>query len=312
MTSIGLLGFVAAVVLTALAIRALVHKSSPSRILAPPEVRALLAASRQRAVIATSVATAVFVGLGLVGTTALYLHGLPAALAPSVAALTGLLTYALAPSRALAVDPSAQREAPLDHRTPLRFIGRLAWRALVILASTQVVFLLAAGLFSSPDASGRYSAITMEKIAASCSCTPFPGWFYGTPLLISTAALVAATWIALWRVSTVASVPQAEWASLDFAWRQGTSRILVAIACTALLVQFGGVAFMAGGAMRGLGMNCGELGLSLGGNIISALGVAMLVSSIVSFTFVLVWSFQLPDIARQIAASARTRHTEDS
>jgi hypothetical protein len=60
----------------------------------------------------------------------------------------------------------------------------------LVLALLLVVTVVLAGLAAGPDDAGRSAAITIVA-ATTTAATQFPGWFYGVPVLIAFALMIA-------------------------------------------------------------------------------------------------------------------------
>ncbi|MGA0568367.1 hypothetical protein ACO2Q7_13620 [Rathayibacter sp. KR2-224] len=79
--------------------------------------------------------------------------------------------------------------------------GKAWWMgAWTVLALLLVVTVVLAGFAASLDGSGRSAAITIVA-GTTTSATDFPGWFYGIPVLIAFALMVASTLFAMSRVT---------------------------------------------------------------------------------------------------------------
>lgn len=310
MAGIALVGYAVCVVVMTTVVWLAARRRPQRAELLPPPVRSLLDAARRRAVVAVAFSGVVIVALFAAGFSWTSLVGLPVALAPALGGAAGLLLYSATPPRATPVDASAAREATLTPRTPLSFMPPAG---AILLASTvlfQILFLVFAGVTSSPDEFGRYREITFETADVSSRSGPYAGWFYGVPLLVTTGVLVAATIVALWRVSSTPALPPRELSDVDEGWRRATNRIIVALSLAALLLQFGGVALQSGLSIRN-GFFVGVPAVwDITGQVFAAAGVAMMVGNIASLTLAAVWSFSLPDLA--LTHRTSTVHTGDA
>lgn len=297
MAGIALVGYVLCVVVLVTVVwliaRRRPHRAEPLA----PAVQSLLDAARRRAVIAVLFSGIVIVALFVAGYFLSSLVGLPVALAPALGGAAGLLLYSATPPRVIAVESGAAREASLIPRTPLSFVPSLGASLATIAVIVQVAFLIFTGVTSSPDESGRYRTIAFETADSASASSPYAGWFYGVPLLATTAILVAATFLALWRVSSTPALPQHELADVDAGWRRATNRIIIAISGAALLLQFGGVAIQSGLAIRNAHIEGVAAGWDTIGQIFEGGGLAMMVGSIAVLTLAALWAFTLSDLA---------------
>lgn len=216
----------------------------------PGEVRELLRATRRRVLVAVGSALVVFAGICASGLALPGLLGLPLALAPSLSAAAALWLYSAAPPRSVPVGGQQRREASLVRRGPSAHVSVPTWSVLGLLVSAQVALVVFAGVTSTPDGQGRHRMIGFRVEEFASSSGPYPGWFYGVPLVVATAVLAAAATTAFWRVSTTPVIPGAALATLDRRWRTVSTRVLAAVAASALLLQLGGTGVVAGNAIR--------------------------------------------------------------
>jgi hypothetical protein len=173
------------------------------------------------------------------------------------------------------------RRAPLTPRTvrTLAPVGlrRLTWVWAGGLATTLVACGLASG-------NGR----DIERVwdaASSGAAGPFPGWFYGGPLLVATAVVVAATEVVLLLVAggpAGAGPPVADTAPADdLALRTVSARRVLRGTQLVLAWTLAGVLFVAGTALRSVGtievdgVGRTSVGLVAGGTTLLLLGLAV-------------------------------------
>jgi hypothetical protein len=168
------------------------------------------------------------------------------------------------------------RRAPLTPRTvrTLAPVGlrRLTWVWAGGLATTLVACGLASG-------NGR----DIERVwdaASSGAAGPFPGWFYGGPLLVATAVVVAATEVVLLRVARRPAVADTAPAD-DLALRTVSARRVLRGTQLVLAWTLAGVLFVAGTALRSVGtievdgVGRTSVGLVAGGTTLLLLGLAV-------------------------------------
>ncbi|WP_129590539.1 hypothetical protein [Cryobacterium aureum] len=170
-------------------------------------------------------------------------YGLPLMLAPGLAATLGLLVFALCPTR-IVTDRSSRRSADLVPRRVWSYGP--AWGFLLPLSAAVavVVFAIIAGLASSAQLDGAFRSITI----GSSTSGPYPGWYYGLPLIGLTVLLAAATLFALGGIASAARSER--FAELDRAVRILATRVVMQLSSGALFLYFGGVLLFAGWATR--------------------------------------------------------------
>lgn len=199
--------------------------------------------------------TRVFVTLGLsfvifVATCALHqygpqYYGLPLMLAPGAAAIVGLVAFALFPP-VTAQSPTRRRQASLVPRRPWSYGPRWAYILPSVAAAAVVLFAIVAGLSSRPAEDGTYRTIGFELGDMTSGAGPYPGWFYGIPLIAMTVCLLAATLLALWRISAAPAPTLESLGEADRLLRVFSARAVMKLGSGALFTYFGGVLFYAG------------------------------------------------------------------
>lgn len=304
-----LVGYLFCLVAAVAAVWLLTHGRGDRHEPAVPAVTALLAAARRRAVTAVAVCAVVVLALAAISAALPGLVGLPLALAPACAAAAALLLYSATPPHVPAPEADLIRDASLVRRTPLSFVSRAGATLIGLAAIGQAAFLLFTGVTSSRDESGRYRVIEFSTADAAASSGPYPGWFYALPLLAVTGILVAATVLALWRISSTPALGTRALIEVDDGWRRASNRIVVAVSGSALLLQFGGVALQAGLAIRrasveGLSGQWGAFGA-----VAAAAGGIMLIGSVVAVTRSLLIALALPEISLSAVGPGGSRTT---
>lgn len=155
---------------------------------------------------------------------------------------------------------------------------RLTWAWAGLLAATLVVCALSA----EPD--GR--SVGRTFLAGAATHSPFPGWFYGLPLLVAAGLVVAGQEVVLRLVTRRAAVSDAA-----DAWDLGLRRLSAhrVLRGTQLVLgaTAGAVLVVAGLAVRGLGdvstngvAPPGSTAYLLGGALVALAGVAVLVVAV--------------------------------
>lgn len=254
---------------------------------------AVLQAARRRSLVAMGFALVIL--LAGVATAPLVPEwlGVGATLAPALAGVGGLVLYAVTPPPK---DTGTQMRysASLRPRTPWSIAPSPALVPLSVMLILQISLLIFTGATSSVDERGRFRAITFAADAYSSTASPYPGWFYAVPLLIGTVLLAIATWIALRRIATTASLPGEGLEDLDDMWRSRSAHVVVGLATAAVCFQFGGSALFAGTTMGNAQF---QLGVPVGWQVLATgltgLGFVSLLLSIVALTLAALRAFAL-------------------
>ncbi|MEV8252817.1 hypothetical protein AB0O95_02505 [Rhodoglobus sp. NPDC076762] len=214
--------------------------------------------AQRRAVVSVAFAIALFVAIASVGIGAPQLLGLPFGIAPGLAVSGGLLLFAA--SAPLRIAQPARNSAELNRRHPWSFGPRWVFVLPLAIAAAFVALLVATGLTASADEMGLSRAITAADATTSSTAGPYPGWFYGVPLIAVTVVLAVSTLLALSRVSATPSLPNEGLAELDRQWRSVSTLVITKLSTSALLLYFGGTAFIAGQATRNVATTYTALG----------------------------------------------------
>jgi len=203
------------------------------------------AATRWRAVATLGSAIGVLVAGAKWNEAAPQWYGLPLLLAPGTAACIGLLVFAAFPPLRLE-GQTGRRVASLAPRYPWSLGPRWAYLLPLGSAIAVIVFAILAGLASSPSDDGNYRSISFDFGSSSSSAGPYPGWYYGIPLIIMTVVLFATTVLALWRVSGAPRPAVEALRAPDSALRLLAARTVMRLSSGALFVYAGGVLSFAG------------------------------------------------------------------
>ena len=174
-------------------------------------------------------------------------YGLPLMLAPGLAAVAGLLVFALTPTRLVSTGAS-RRSADLLPRRPWSYGPAWGFLLPLIAAAAVIAFAVIAGFSSSSQPDGSYRSITVGPGTSG----PYPGWFYGLPVIGLTVLLAAATLFALGRIASSARSESSEssesFSELDRIVRVLATRVVMQLSSGALFLYFGGVLLFAGWA----------------------------------------------------------------
>ncbi|MGJ9403420.1 hypothetical protein [Arthrobacter sp. KK5.5] len=189
-------------------------------------------------------------------------HGLPFFLAAMAGALAGLPVIALVPSPRWPQARGGVVVADLTPRGSTSF-GRGRTFALPLAAACLLVVGLAvAGLGSVAGEDGQHRFLRSVVIplvdgipvigeGVTVQTTgPFPGWFYGVPLMVGTLVLVVGVWWVLRRAARAARPADEALFGVDTALRVVQTRFVVSASTSVLLFQVAVVSLMAGLALR--------------------------------------------------------------
>ncbi len=216
------------------------------------QLTATALAARRHAVLTTVLAVlaglvALLAGSSAAGSTSGLATGLWTGLLPALAGLAFLGVHSI--GEATWPRPAGQvRRASLERRTIRDLAPRLALTAVATWTAGLVVALLGFGL--AADATGRAVAITFANGGSSAG--PFPGWYYGIPLLGATALVLVATWGTLHLIAARSAVADAapQW---DAALRRLSAHRVLRGAQTVLGLTLVGVLWFGGTALRSVG-----------------------------------------------------------
>lgn len=225
-------------------------RSLVSRITVPssdaPQARAIVASTRRRMILAV-----VLGALAAVGCLMLPLDHLGSALvfAPAVGAVIALLVIAISPTpyRPFRV---GLRFAELTPRGAATFGPRWGFVVPLIATALLVSLLITTGMSAVSDDGGLPRAIYVAVPHGSNEGTPYPGWYYGVPILAASAVLVAVTLVALHRVAAAPRIGPADLPHLDGAVRAALTRFVMLVATAVILLYLGGVSLFAAETLR--------------------------------------------------------------
>ncbi len=209
-----------------------------------------LAAERRRGVAALLCGGCVAALLCVLGVGRPDLLGLPLLVSAPLGATAALALHALVPRRRPAVAEDAPRSASLQRRTAATTVGRSSTRLLLGTLVVTVVLTMALGATSSHDDQGRSRAFSVTDGQMSSTASPYAGWFYAVPLLISIAVLVLSTVVALHRIGATPALVEPRFATIDRQWRSATARLVTALALAACLFPLGAATAVSALAIR--------------------------------------------------------------
>jgi hypothetical protein len=197
------------------------------------------------------------VGAGLVVTGVLAFAPIPAlhlslgaTIAPGIGGLVACLSIAAAPfPRASA--STGVRQAELTPREATSFGPRWGFVLPLVSAALLVVFLIAtASLARETDYTSLSREIGLVNPGGYATASPYPGWFYALPLLVVTVLLSGGVLLALWRIAGARSLGSLGLAPLDAAIRRSTTRFVMLLSSSIIVLYLGATSFTAGTAWR--------------------------------------------------------------
>ncbi len=191
-------------------------------------------------------------------------YGLPYALAAGVAVLVGLLVYNLYRRPSWPANEHGSTVAELSPRGPTRF-GR-KWIFVLPAASAAILVagLLLAGVYSATDEFGLHRVYQYRSLSGwgiedgqvidiqynLSSTGPFPGWYYGVPLMICTVLIAAVAYWSLRRAAQTARPSTPSLFTIDSALRALQTKFIMSFSSAALGIQIGGLGLVTGNALR--------------------------------------------------------------
>ncbi|GAA4360174.1 hypothetical protein [Paeniglutamicibacter cryotolerans] len=238
--------------------------------LLPPEREAELAAKRRRQVLAMAAAMiAGFVVCGAVasrGPVDTGLMGLPFALAIPLGAIAGLLVFALIWRLRWNDGEAPRRSAELQTREPWSFSTRALLLTPLLGGGILIAALLLAGLASVTDESGKHIGLPGISLAGWAEedgrifdvqyredvFAPFPGWYYGVPLIICVVVLLAGLYLLLRRIAGAPRPPESGLLAADTLLRQGASEFVMLWVGMAFIAQMAGLAIISAIAFQSM------------------------------------------------------------
>jgi len=172
-------------------------------------------------------------------------YGLPLLVAPGIAVAIGVLVFALLSARIVSYR-GPRRSASLMPRTAWCYGPAWGFLLPLIAAGAVIAFAIAAGLASSQQPDGAFRSI---RIGTSVT-GPYPGWYYGVPLIAVTVLLAGVTVFAL---GHIASAPRSAADNdpideLDRIVRILSTRTVMQLSSGALFLYSGCVSMVAGWA----------------------------------------------------------------
>ena len=235
--------------------------------------------ARQHALV-VNIAAWVVAGLGLVtvaGAGGLALRavgagslapGVLAGLAPSIAALLFLSVHA-AGERTWPRPTGTVRRASLVRREPSATASWLRWAT----GAWAVALVVALACFAATANGGRSVRAALPDGSVN-QAGPYPGWFYGGPLLVGVALVLVATWGVLGLIARRPAVLDADPEHDAASRRLSAHRVLRGVQL-ALAVTLAGVTGLAGIALANVGHRMLGGSLVAVGILVGVLGLVL-------------------------------------
>lgn len=191
-------------------------------------------------------------------------YGIFYALAGSLGAITGLLAYVLHPRPFWGSDTSGRMVAELSRRGPTSFAKKWIFMLPFSSAVALVLGLLLTGLYSTTDENGLHRMFQRRALSGwgidqgqvvdvqynLSTSGPFPGWYYGVPVIIGTILFMGVVYWALRRIATAPRPMSATLFAADTSLRSLATRFIMTTSSAALAVQIAGLAFITGNVLR--------------------------------------------------------------
>jgi len=191
-------------------------------------------------------------------------YGLPISLAGSVGAVVGLVAYAVIPRKLWNSDPGAGAVADLTPRRPTSFARHWVFVLPAVAAIILALGLLLTGLYSATDENGLHRVFQRRNLVGwgvkngqvvdiqynLTSTGPFPGWYYGVPVMICTALMILAVYWSLSRTAAAPRPPSPELFHADTVLRGMRTTFVMAASSSALTFQIAGLSAITGNVLR--------------------------------------------------------------
>ncbi len=242
--------------------------SSPGAVIVNAE-RGQLAASMYRTE-ARAALTALLLGIGVAGLMCLVGswwtqgYGLPFALAGSAGTLAGLLAYSLLPRPSWTSADNGRTIAELQPRGATSFARQWVFALPLASAITLIICLVLTGVYSATDENGLHRVFQRRSLAGwgvengqiidvqytLSASGPFPGWYYGIPVMIGTILTMSAVYWSLRRIASAARPPSTDLFGADGLLRTLKTTFVMAASSSALAFHIAGLAAVTGSVLR--------------------------------------------------------------
>lgn len=224
---------------------------------------AYLRRERQALLVALLAGMAASVTVFFLGGPLTSLHGLPYALAGGIGALVALLVLNLWPRVQWLEDERQPIVADLEPRNSMSFGRQWVFVLPLVSAVLLILGLVLTGSYSSTDGNGLHRIYAYRGLSGwgvedgqvvdiqyNMNATgPFPGWFYGVPVVVCTVLFIVAVYWTLRRIALAPRPMSPELFTLDDAFRTLQTRFVMAFSSAALGFQIAGLGFVTGIAL---------------------------------------------------------------
>lgn len=191
-------------------------------------------------------------------------YGLPFALAGGAGTVVGLLAYSLWPRPAWTAEVGTPVVAELEPRGVTTFARERVFVLPLTAAIMLVLGLLLAGIYSATDEHGLHRVFQRRSLSGWAvengqvsdvqynisSSGPFPGWYYGVPMIIGTALMICVVYWSLRRIAAAPRPPSADLFDLDRSLRSLATTFVMAASSSALAFQIAGLGIITGIVLR--------------------------------------------------------------
>lgn len=241
--------------------------SSPLDAVAPDEAhaaQAMFRAEARAATVAVVTAVGVIAIMLVLGRLWVKGYGLPYALAGTIAAVVGLLVLGLQPRPAWPSDRRGVTAAELVPRSATSFAAK--WVFVLPLAASLALLtgLVVTGLYSATDANGLHRILEYRSLSGwgvedgevvdiqynVSAAGPFPGWYYGLPLMICTLLLIGVVYMALLRTAETPRPATTGPFAVDTQLRAMKTRLIMSASTALFGFQIAGLAAITGNIFR--------------------------------------------------------------
>lgn len=177
------------------------------------------------------------------------LFGLPIVVGPGIAAAAGIAAFGALPFRG--VPSKGARVASLRVRTAREVVGGRTLVGPVAALGVLVAVLVATGLTADRAGYSTGRAVSAQHGDLGASASPYPGAYYGMPVMIACALLLLSMTIAVRRTVLLPAVSRDP--AVDGPWRRAVGEALASIATAGILLYLGGVLGAASDGWKVLG-----------------------------------------------------------
>lgn len=206
----------------------------------------------------------VLAGMFTLGSSKANLFGLPYALAGMLAALAGILVLVLQPRLERTADRPQITAAELVPRGATSFASQWVFILPLVASLALLAGLVITGLYSATDGNGLHRVFQYRTLSGwgveegqivgiqynISAAGPFPGWYYGLPIMLCTLMLIG---VVYWTLRKTALAPRPTRTSLfavDTHLRTLRTRLIMSISAAALGFQVSGLTALTGFIFR--------------------------------------------------------------